>query len=185
MQKRRHYKKQRILDRDDGKCQYCGHPTTGIDHIIPVSFKGDNSDENLVVCCNECNSLASNFLFKDFIAKKNYILDQRLKREKGFTDPLLFPSIDKAIKCRYRPCEEVFIPTKKDHYYHSDPCRKADWEDRIGRSARRMKKEIVALEKRVASLEQRESRTLGLLEDLIALTDSLVRGKGVGPREEE
>lgn len=89
---RKNYKRQSILDRDNYKCQYCGKSTTGIDHIMPVSFKDDNSNENLVVCCNECNRLASNFLFKDFIAKKNYILDKRLKRKKGFTDPLLFPS---------------------------------------------------------------------------------------------
>jgi len=66
--------KQKILDRDGYSCQYCGKDTTGVDHIRPYSFRVDNGQDNLVACCNRCNSIAGNLLFHDFIDKQLYIL---------------------------------------------------------------------------------------------------------------
>ena len=46
-----------ILERDNFSCVYCGK--TGdkleIDHIIPQSLGGTNSESNLVACCSACN----------------------------------------------------------------------------------------------------------------------------------
>jgi len=55
--------KQRILERDDYKCQECG-ATDGlcIDHIIPASRGGDSSDDNLQVLCISCNTKKGNRL---------------------------------------------------------------------------------------------------------------------------
>jgi len=48
-----------ILRRDKFTCQYCGtkapEARLHIDHVIPVSKGGDNSDGNLVVACSKCN----------------------------------------------------------------------------------------------------------------------------------
>lgn len=45
----------RIFERDDFTCQNCGaKDSLTIDHIIPVSRGGDNSDENLRVLCLQC-----------------------------------------------------------------------------------------------------------------------------------
>jgi hypothetical protein len=51
-------KRNRIYERDAYRCRYCGsYKTLTLDHLIPVSQGGDNSDENLVACCKSCNSL--------------------------------------------------------------------------------------------------------------------------------
>jgi len=50
--------KRNIIKRDGHQCQYCGKregPMT-IDHVIPKSFGGKDSWENLVCACIECNN---------------------------------------------------------------------------------------------------------------------------------
>lgn len=59
-----------IIDRDGGKCQYCGAPGNSIDHIIPVSKDGDDTPENLILACRSCNS---------FAAKRRYVLRRSLE----------------------------------------------------------------------------------------------------------
>jgi len=46
-----------IYLRDNHTCQYCGKPGPNLtlDHIIPKSRGGEESWENLVVCCARCN----------------------------------------------------------------------------------------------------------------------------------
>ena len=47
-----------ILRRDNFHCQYCGvksHDLT-IDHVIPKSKGGDDTWENLVSACKDCNN---------------------------------------------------------------------------------------------------------------------------------
>jgi hypothetical protein len=48
-----------IFKRDVFTCQYCGKTPPSIvleiDHIIPVSKNGDNSCDNLITSCFECN----------------------------------------------------------------------------------------------------------------------------------
>jgi len=55
--------KQRILERDNYRCQVCGS-TDGlcIDHIVPASRGGDSSDDNLQVLCISCNTKKGNKL---------------------------------------------------------------------------------------------------------------------------
>lgn len=62
MKKRKHLSKKlrfEIFKRDDFTCQYCGkHPpecVLEVDHIIPVKEGGDNSEENLITACFDCN----------------------------------------------------------------------------------------------------------------------------------
>lgn len=53
-----------VFKRDLFTCQYCGLKAPDIileiDHIIPVSKGGDNSIENLVTACRQCNGGKSN-----------------------------------------------------------------------------------------------------------------------------
>ena len=46
-----------ILERDDYTCQYCGHRggKLTIDHKIPVSRDGSDTQDNLCVACHRCN----------------------------------------------------------------------------------------------------------------------------------
>jgi len=42
--------------RDDEKCHYCGGFANTVDHVIARHIGGDNTKENLVPCCRNCNS---------------------------------------------------------------------------------------------------------------------------------
>lgn len=48
-----------VFKRDDFRCQYCGNrppqTTLEVDHIDPVANGGDNSINNLVTSCFDCN----------------------------------------------------------------------------------------------------------------------------------
>ncbi|RIK26955.1 MAG: hypothetical protein DCC55_39675 [Chloroflexi bacterium] len=52
-----------ILERDGFRCVYCGYsPVDGdnvvltVDHILPVAMGGPDRADNLVACCQSCNS---------------------------------------------------------------------------------------------------------------------------------
>jgi 5-methylcytosine-specific restriction endonuclease McrA len=69
------YAKTFIDTHEDSKCLYCdvdlNHDNATADHIIPISSGGNNTQVNLIVCCNDCNSERGNLEFKDFLKRKN------------------------------------------------------------------------------------------------------------------
>lgn len=68
-------KRFKIFTRDNFTCQYCNRSSIlhgvvlTIDHIDPKSVKDDNSIENLITCCSECNA-----------GKSHDILDEGIKK---------------------------------------------------------------------------------------------------------
>ena len=70
-----------IFERDKYLCHYCGQKVTEdnatLDPKIPQSKKGDNSKENLVTCCFDCNSIKSGKTLEEVAPK----LLERLKRK--------------------------------------------------------------------------------------------------------
>ncbi len=50
-----------ILRRDGHRCQYCGRSdaTLTVDHVMPVSRAGEDTWENLVCACVNCNNKKS------------------------------------------------------------------------------------------------------------------------------
>lgn len=51
-----------IYLRDGMTCAYCGSTVEDgalltLDHIIPYSHGGSNSESNLITCCGKCNSM--------------------------------------------------------------------------------------------------------------------------------
>jgi hypothetical protein len=63
-------------------CYYCGEPASCIDHIIPISYGGNNDIGNLVLSCSWCNLLAGSTVFDDLDDKFEYIRRQRMKKRK-------------------------------------------------------------------------------------------------------
>ena len=60
-----------IFNRDNFTCFYCGkNPqehkiSLDVDHIIPLSKGGNNSIDNLVTSCHECNSCKNDKMLSD------------------------------------------------------------------------------------------------------------------------
>jgi 5-methylcytosine-specific restriction endonuclease McrA len=56
------FSRKNIYLRDNYTCQYCGKKggSLTIDHIIPKSRGGEDSWENMVVCCARCNHKKGN-----------------------------------------------------------------------------------------------------------------------------
>ncbi|NCC64746.1 MAG: HNH endonuclease, partial [Spirochaetia bacterium] len=83
-----------VFKRDLFTCQYCGKKAPEaileIDHIIPVSKGGDNSIENLVAACRECNGGKSNKKLSELseVEKSRRQLED-LQEKKNMTDMIL------------------------------------------------------------------------------------------------
>ena len=76
-----------IFDRDGFTCKYCGSQsdtvTLHIDHILPVSKGGTNSQENLVTSCADCNLGKSNKIVGvvasiDYLKMKQHFSEQQM-----------------------------------------------------------------------------------------------------------
>ena len=52
-------------------CHYCNikldEYNRTVDHLVPKSKNGSNHIENMVMCCDNCNSLKSNMDYADFV----------------------------------------------------------------------------------------------------------------------
>lgn len=95
--KRSTYNYAKVFKRDNYICQYCQYDihkaidfiSLTIDHIKPFSAGGNNSMDNLVVACLDCNCLANAKMFTDFDSKRRYILQRRLDKKLFVSDALI------------------------------------------------------------------------------------------------
>lgn len=59
----------KIFERDNYICHYCGNKVSKdnatLDHVVPSSRGGDNSKENLVTSCLDCNAIKSGRTFEE------------------------------------------------------------------------------------------------------------------------
>jgi len=64
----------KVYERDSYKCRYCQKQltrfTATLDHVTPVAENGDNSLDNLVTACLNCNSRKNNRPLGDFVAER-------------------------------------------------------------------------------------------------------------------
>ena len=69
------YAKEFILNNKDYKCIYCecelDDQNVTSDHIVPISYGGNNCQVNLVICCTDCNNERGNLEFKTYLKWKN------------------------------------------------------------------------------------------------------------------
>lgn len=75
-------KRKAVFERDEYACRYCGGEAEVVDHIIPWSFRHDDSEENLAASCVLCNAWAHNKMFPNFHKKREYLLKKRFGPEK-------------------------------------------------------------------------------------------------------
>lgn len=67
-----------VFARDADTCQYCGRVGDTLDHVWPWSQGGTHHVRNLVASCQQCNSIAGERVFTEFLKKKAYILQRRI-----------------------------------------------------------------------------------------------------------
>lgn len=104
-----------VFKRDLFTCQYCGRKAPEaileVDHIIPVSKGGDNSMENLVSACRECNGGKSNKKLSELseVEKSRRQLED-LQEKKNMTDMILQwkSGLSDAITYQVEQIEQVF-----------------------------------------------------------------------------
>lgn len=64
----------RILDRDGFRCVYCARSlppeSLTLDHVEPRRRGGDNSDGNVVACCEPCNREKGSLAAWAFLAQR-------------------------------------------------------------------------------------------------------------------
>lgn len=128
-------KKDKILERDKNQCVYCTEEAEEVDHVIPWSWRHDDSYENLVASCWLCNHIASNKMFDGIQEKKTFILKKREKILRSTVigiwteDELKYlgPGMRKDVK---NNC--IVAATHKDALHFSHKLRAVGLETRFG-----------------------------------------------------
>lgn len=72
-------KKDKVLKEFGYTCAYCCDDATEVDHIIPFCYSHDDSEANLAASCHFCNAVANDKLFKDFAAKREYLVERKYR----------------------------------------------------------------------------------------------------------
>lgn len=75
--------------RDKKQCHYCGKKlprpggagsrVTQMDHVIPHSRGGKDSEDNLVICCKICNRSKANMPYHSFLSREIANSEKKLK----------------------------------------------------------------------------------------------------------
>lgn len=64
-------RRKKIYERDGHKCVYCGSAESlSLDHVVPRSKGGSNSEDNLVTACQPCNSSKGAKDLSDWMGRK-------------------------------------------------------------------------------------------------------------------
>ncbi|MBP2057482.1 hypothetical protein J2Z60_000646 [Lactobacillus colini] len=71
--------RERVRRKYNYRCQYCGRKGKSVDHKNPVSLSHDNSMDNLILSCSECNRIKSNMPYDLFIKLNNQLTNVNKK----------------------------------------------------------------------------------------------------------
>lgn len=93
-----------VMNRDNLSCVYCGDLATDLDHVIPSSYGGKSTPENLVASCQWCNAKLSNRYFEDGVDGKKAYIRENFQRK--------FRKIRRQVSI-CADCGNVFEPNKK------------------------------------------------------------------------
>jgi hypothetical protein len=122
-----------VFKRDSFTCQYCGRKAPDvileIDHIIPVSKGGNNSIENLVSACRECNGGKSDKKLSELSeVEKSRVQIEELQEKKNMTDMIIKwkQGLNDTLKYQTSEIESVFFgECNTAGFSMSDPYRKS------------------------------------------------------------
>lgn len=72
------------------QCAYCGNKATGYDHVLPLARGGEDTDDNKVFCCIDCNRIKNDKPLVDFL---NFNRD-RVKDDLVTSNPILMKYVE-------------------------------------------------------------------------------------------
>ena len=96
---------QKILERDEYCCKYCGLNGRAsfenalvmrVDFVVPRAKKGKKDPSNLVACCTPCNTIKGTHVYKNFDEAKAYVLKQREELRKNWESKTARPMAKSA-----------------------------------------------------------------------------------------
>lgn len=64
------YSAKAIFEKFNHTCAYCANPATDLDHVIPISRGGPDTESNLVAACKSCNCSKGNKTIEEWIEMK-------------------------------------------------------------------------------------------------------------------
>ena len=62
----------------ENKCGYCGSQATSLDHIIPRFKSGPSNRNNLIACCQRCNSNKASLDMEEWYRQQDFFCEKRL-----------------------------------------------------------------------------------------------------------
>lgn len=90
MSQRKKYLQEHWKPGADNYCFYCGQKIPrkfrSIDHLMPISRGGTHDEDNLVLCCRQCNNAKSDMMlaeFVEFVASHGGIVDVKQRYGNG------------------------------------------------------------------------------------------------------
>jgi len=64
----------------DHCCGYCGEPATSLDHIVPRFKSGSSNRNNLLPCCQRCNSNKGSLDMIEWYSKQKFFTEEKLNK---------------------------------------------------------------------------------------------------------
>lgn len=129
------FRKKLLKEVHDSICVYCEKSLSKeditLDHKTPLSKGGElKSKENIVISCQQCNSLKGDLTYEKFMAVKDKIFAKIKAKEEALRQPIksyckaqeIVPEDIKEMEHPNEECEEtllVFSPRKKVYLHHS------------------------------------------------------------------
>ena len=72
--------KEEIYKSWDHCCGYCGEPATSLDHIVPRFRSGSSNRNNLLPCCQRCNSNKGSLDMIEWYNKQKFFSQEKLNK---------------------------------------------------------------------------------------------------------
>ena len=83
-------------------CAYCGDEATGVDHIIPTSKGGEDTEDNKIPCCIDCNRIKNNQDLEEFLNwNRNRIKDDLVQSNEKLSNFIEYDKESNKYVTRY------------------------------------------------------------------------------------
>ena len=78
--------RQSIYEAWDYKCGYCGEKATSLDHIVPRFKSGSSNRNNLIPCCQRCNSNKASSEMESWYKQQTFFEQDKLDKVKDWSN---------------------------------------------------------------------------------------------------